>query len=262
MSQYHKADVPLNAPNWPAPKGVRAYLTTREGGCSSAPWDGLNLASHVGDDLGAVQNNRKQVFEKLEGATQLQWLEQVHGTTVVEARYNDAVPRADATWSREPGVVCAVQTADCLPVLLCDRDATVVAAVHAGWRGLAAGVIRSTIASLSALSIKPQQLLAYLGPAICARCFEVGPEVRARFLEGAGDAQQRESIATCFQPAPERRDHYLADLSGLARGQLFALGVQDVYGGELCTMEMPDTYYSYRRDGCTGRQAALIYLAK
>lgn len=251
--------------NWPAPKGVRAYLSTRQGGCSSAPWDTLNLATHVGDEAQAVQRNREGLLNALtkpgdaqsERQLKAQWLNQVHGTTAVEARGDGEVRRADAAWTRHSGVVCAVMTADCLPILICDRDASVVAAVHAGWRGLAAGVIGSTV---TALAVEPQHLLAYLGPAICACCFEVGPEVRERFLEGAKDGVQRAGIAECFQASPARVGHYLANLVELARGQLLALGIVDIYGGEMCTVEAPETFYSYRRDGDTGRQAALIYL--
>ncbi|MEH6542653.1 MAG: peptidoglycan editing factor PgeF [Porticoccaceae bacterium] len=256
--------IPLQ-PSWPVPKGVQAYLSTRQGGCSSAPWDTLNLGAHVGDAAQAVQRNREDLLNALakSGDTQFerqlkaQWLDQEHGTTVVEARGDGEVRRADAAWTRHSGVVCAVMTADCLPILICDRDASVVAAVHAGWRGLAAGVIGSTV---TALAVEPQHLLAYLGPVICARCFEVGPEVRERFLEGAKDNVQRAGIAECFQASPARAGHYLADLVKLARGQLLALGVADIYGGEMCTVESPESFYSYRRDGDTGRQAALIYL--
>ena len=255
----------LIIPDWPAPEGVRACISTRSGGDSAMPWASLNLATHVGDDLRTVQSNRERLVAGLNSSMQIQWLDQVHGTSSVQARDDGAVPRADAAWSRTPGLACAVLTADCLPILICDREASVVAAIHAGWRGLAAGVIRSTLDTLAA---KPQGLLAYLGPAICSRCFEVGAEVRECFLKGGGDrswdsswdSAQVAAVEACFQASPQRADHYLADLPGLARAQLRALGVNDIYGGDLCTLEMPELFYSYRRDGCTGRQAALIFL--
>lgn len=244
-------------PSWPAPERVQAYLTTREGGFSAAPWESLNLAAHVGDDAHTVGCNRERLIAKLDGVTRIQWLTQVHGKGVVEAVDDGNAPRADAVWTGAKGVACAVLTADCLPILVCDRDATVVAAVHAGWRGLAAGVIGSTLATLA---VEPRRLLAYLGPAICSRCFEVGPEVRECFLAGAGNRLHREAVEGCFQRSAGRPGHYLADLCELARGQLLDFGVGAVYGGKRCTVEQPDRFYSYRRDGRTGRQAALIYL--
>lgn len=244
-------------PDWPVDKRVQARLTTRNGGFSSAPWDSFNLALHVDDDELTVQRNRLQLVEYLPGVDRIQWLNQVHGKCVVEASDIDQAPEADAVWTREAGVACAVLTADCLPVLICDRAATVVAAVHAGWRGLASRVIATTLASLD---VDPGELLAYLGPAICGNCFEVGPEVRSIFLDTAMSQAHQRWLKDCFQLAPGRPGHYLADLYRLARGELLELGLTAVFGGELCTVEQPESFYSYRRDGRTGRQVALIYL--
>ncbi len=247
-------------PDWPAPKQVRACLTTRVGGMSRKPWDALNLATHVGDDPDTVQRNRELLAAALgDSATPIrfQWLDQVHGTDVVEAIGDEAVRRADALWTRTPGVACAVLTADCLPILICDRGGTLVAAVHAGWRGLAAGVIQSAIRSLG---VNPGGLLAYLGPAICARCYEVGSEVRQQFLGNAHDRKRRAQIENCFRVSRKGGGYYWVDLYQLARGQLEEIGVHEIYGGDLCTVEEPERFYSYRREGRTGRQAALIWL--
>ena len=241
--------IPLIEPDWPAPPHVLALGTTREGGVSGGPWRSLNLGDQVGDAAGAVLENRGRLQQALPPDTRVQWLRQVHGTGVALAG-RAAQPEADACWSSTPGQACAVLTADCLPVLLTDTDGTVVAAVHAGWRGLCAGVIEAAIA---ALPCAPGALMAWLGPAIGPTAFEVGAEVRAAFLAGAASA------AACFRPAP-RAGHYLADLDALARQRLAAAGVPAVYGGGRCTFSAADRFFSYRRDGRTGRMATLICL--
>jgi YfiH family protein len=242
--------IPLIEPDWPAPPRVVALGTTRVGGVSGAPWDSLNLGDHVGDAPEAVRENRRRLQQVLPEDTRIQWLRQVHGTAVAVAG-RVAEPEADACWSNMPGQACAVLTADCLPVLLTNTGGTVVAAAHAGWRGLCAGVIEATIA---ALPCAPAELMAWLGPAIGPSVFEVGAEVRAAFLAEAASA------SACFRPA-SRAGHFLADLGGLARLRLAGAGVSGIYGGGRCTFSETDRFFSYRRDGQTGRMATLICLA-
>ncbi len=234
-------------PDWPAPARVRAVTTTRKGGFSLLPYQGLNLAQHVGDDPGAVQRNREHVRAALRLPREPAWLRQVHGCGVAPAGVPDCT--ADAVVARVPGQVCAVLTADCLPLLLCDRQGTRVAAVHAGWRGLAAGVIE---AALERLGGEPRDLLAWLGPAIGPNAFEVGGEVRETFL--ARDA----GAATAF--VPTRPGHWLADLYALARRRLQRQGLGFVGGGNYCTVRDHERFFSYRRDGETGRMASLIWI--
>ncbi len=237
-------------PDWRAPAAVRALVTTRHGGVSEGVYSSLNLGLHVGDDPERVAHNRAIVRAKL--PAEPLWLEQVHGTTVVAAdEAAGAVPRADAAVARAPGVVCAVMTADCLPILLCDRAGTVVAAAHAGWRGLAAGVVEATVARMG---VPASALMAWLGPAIGPRAFEVGAEVREAFV--AIDRAASEA----FVPAA-KAEKWLADLDRLARLRLARLGVTAVSGGGACTFEDADRFFSYRRDGATGRSASLIWLA-
>lgn len=237
-------------PDWPAPAQVRAVSTTRLGGVSLSPYDSLNLGAHVGDNPAAVAANRQRLRRLLGLPTEPAWLNQVHGNTVVAVeRHADPAVEADAVYTGEPGRVCVVMTADCLPVLLCDRAGTGVAAIHAGWRGLRAGVIE---AALARMACPPEQLLAWLGPAIGPKRFEVGEEVRQAFL-----SLDRENAA-CFRPSITGR--WLADIYALARRQLHTLGVSAVYGGDWCTFTDSQRFFSYRRDGCTGRMASLIWL--
>lgn len=240
--------------DWPAPARVRACTSLRRGGCSAGPWNSFNLGAHVGDAPRAVARNRALLGATLGLPAQPQWLEQVHGCGVVEAR-SDGVPRrGDACWTGRPGVVCAVLTADCLPVLLCDRAATVVAAVHCGWRGLAAGMIE---VALGRLPVPRGELLAWLGPAIGPAAFEVGAEVRAAFLLRHDDA----AVRAAFVPHDDAASRYRADLYALARTELARLGVQAVYGGRWCTHDSAELFYSYRRDGVCGRMASLIWIS-
>ncbi|MBN7795228.1 peptidoglycan editing factor PgeF [Parahaliea mediterranea] len=236
--------------DWPAPPGVRAFCTTRRGGCGAPPFDSFNLGHHVGDP--ACAQNRRCLQALLPGGARLQWLQQVHGTAVVEVPSRVFTPEADASWTRTRGAACAVLTADCLPVLFCDRGGTRVAAAHAGWRGLAAGVLEATV---SAIGVAPAELLAWLGPAIGPRAFEVGPEVRAAFCAGADDAE-----AACFEPSG-RPGHYFADLYALARLRLARAGLTAVHGGGHCTFSDAEHFFSYRRDGNTGRMASIVTLA-
>jgi YfiH family protein len=234
-------------PDWPAPARVRSCCTTRAGGVSSGRWNGLNLAEHVGDDLDAVRENRALLNAQLGLTSEPLWLEQQHGTAVCTPL---AASRcADACFEDRPEIVCAVLTADCLPVLFCDRAGTCVAAAHAGWRGLLAGILEQTVATFPD---PPDQLLAWLGPAIGPAAFEVGDEVRTAFL--AADP------ASADQFTPHGSRHWLADLYGLARQRLAQSGVEQISGGGLCTFSDPDRFFSYRRDGVTGRMASLIWL--
>lgn len=235
--------------DWPAPPHIRAVTSTRGGGVSQGAYASLNLGDHVGDDPRAVAANRQRLAQALSLPAQPLWLSQVHGCEVAEAGREQSGCQADAALAVGPGQVCAVLSADCLPLLLCDRQGTRVAAVHAGWRGLAAGVIE---AALAALAVPPQQLLCWLGPAIGPSAFEVGPEVRVAFLAHDGRAE------AAFRPA--HGDRYLADLPALARQRLRAAGVGFVGGGGYCTVSDRDRFFSYRRDGATGRMASLIWI--
>ncbi|AGA90933.1 uncharacterized protein, YfiH family [Thioflavicoccus mobilis 8321] len=235
-------------PNWPAPRGVRALSTTRQGGISQGPYRSLNLAAHVGDDSAAVAHNRALLVAHAGLPAEPDWLRQVHGCAVATAGADGACVEADAVVAERPGLVCAVLTADCLPVLLCDRAGERVAAVHAGWRGLADGVIEAAVSRMGGLS---GTLLAWLGPAIGPDAFEVGAEVRERFI-GADPAAQG-----AFRPRPQGK--WLADLYRLARQRLARAGVSDVWGGEYCTYRDAGRFFSYRRDRTCGRMATLIW---
>ena len=233
-------------PDWPAPARVKSLMTTREGGVSAEPYASWNLGDHVQDDSLAVAANRALLRQNL--PAEPVWLNQVHGTLVVQADAVIGVPDADAAFTRQPGTVCAVLTADCLPVLFCARDGSVVAAAHAGWRGLAAGVLE---AALFAMDVAPDKVMAWMGAAIGPCAFEVGVEVRDTFIASHPQA------AAAFTP---HRDKWLADLYRLTRIRLEACGVTTVSGGGLCTYTDAARFYSYRRDGVTGRMATLIWI--
>lgn len=242
-------DLDILVPDWPAPPRVRAAFTLRTGGVSGGPFASLNLGDHVGDDPAAVASNRRRLREALHLPAEPLWLNQVHGREV--ARFDGAPrPDADAAMALQPGQVCAVLVADCLPVLFADRDGRCVAASHAGWRGLAAGVLERTVEALPAA---PGALVAWLGPAIGPQAFEVGEEVRDAFVAAQPEAAE--------EFAPQAAGRWLADLWGLARRRLAAAGVGAVYGGRGCTVSEPQRFFSYRRDGVTGRMAALVWLA-
>lgn len=233
-------------PDWPAPARVKACVTTRAGGVSLAPFDTFNLAEHVEDDLQAVTHNRQRLSARIDCSPA--WLRQVHGVAVADAD-PAVVAEADASWTTKTGVACAVLTADCLPVLFCDRAGSRVAAAHAGWRGLAAGVLEATLA---ALAVPASEVLVWLGPAIGPQAFEVGSEVREVFL--GVDPQ----AASAFVPSANA-GRFMADLYALARLRLAACGVSSVYGGGFCTVSDP-RFYSYRRAARTGRFASLVWL--
>ena len=234
--------------DWELPRGVQAAFTTRIGGVSTAPWDSFNMAAHVGDDPAHVDANRARLTELLALPASPFWLEQVHGTDVLNPATRSGRCVGDASITDTAGKVCVVMVADCLPVLFATRDGRRVGAAHAGWRGLAAGVLERTV---SVLGAPARELRAWLGPAISREHFEVGPEVCAAFL--ATDA----GATDCFEV--NSRGRWQADLAGLARRRLAALGVTDVSGGEWCTFADGERFFSHRRDGKGGRMAALIW---
>jgi YfiH family protein len=234
-------------PDWPAPANVHGCCTSRTGGFSAAPWDSLNLADHVGDDPDRVRENRRLLREALKLPAEPVWLHQVHGRVVRDAATGRG--EADGAFALRAGIVCAVLTADCLPVLLCDRGGTRVAALHAGWRGLASGILESGV---HALDIDPGELLAWLGPAIGPNAFEVGPEVRQQFLQADAAATEAFTLGV--------GDRWHADLYVLARQRLRRAGVSAVFGGDHCTATDVQHFYSFRRDGQTGRMASLIWM--
>ena len=240
-------EIGVFAPDWPLPPGVHAASTTRLGGVSVGVYAGLNLGDHVGDEPRAVAANRAALGRALELPAPPLWLSQVHGCRIAGPNDPPGI-NADAGYADRPGVVCAVLTADCLPVLLCSDDGREVAAVHCGWRGLAAGIVGHCVARFAAA---PGTLSAWLGPAIGPAAFEVGAELREAFVNGDS------GTAACFAAGDGGR--WLADLFGLARRALAAAGVQRVYGGGICTVADARRFYSYRRDGRTGRMASLIW---
>jgi len=251
----------LITPEWAAPPNVRAAMTTRRGGVSVAPWDSLNLGVHVGDSHTSVLQNRRRVREEAGLPSEPVWLDQVHGTSVVLLDETHAVaavagqrPRADAAVTSREGVVCSVQVADCMPVLFAARDGSVVGAAHAGWRGLAGGVLEATVQAMGAPAA---EIVSWLGPAIGPANFEVGEDVVEAFLRAPAPAD-RAATQAAFVPQPTGK--WLADLYALARLRLAALGVTQVAGGGRCTVAEKDSFFSFRRDGQTGRMAALIWL--
>ena len=240
-------------PDWTAPAHVRVLSTLRGGGTSTGPYASLNLAAHVGDDPHSVAANRLLLREAAHLPAEPLWLGQVHGVEVVRHDGADAPPpRADAAYAVEPQRVCAVLTADCLPVVFADRAGSRVGVAHAGWRGLVGGVLEATIAALEA---SPADLHAWLGPAIGPAAFEVGPEVREAYLASLAVPD----TVACF--VPNERGRYLADLYGLARLVLDAAGVTSIHGGGWCTHEDAQRFYSFRREGVTGRMATLAWIA-
>lgn len=238
--------------HWPAPAHVHAMTTTRDGGGSVGTCRSFNLATHVGDDPAAVAANRAALRRLLQLQHEPVWLEQVHGIEVIDAAAATGVPIADGSYTDRPNIVCAVLTADCLPIFLCDDAGSRVAVLHAGWRGLAAGVIEQGLLRMGTPTATTG-IHAWLGPAIGPRAFEVGDEVRAQFI--AADAQ----AASAF--VAHRPGHWLADLYALARRRLQRCGVTSVHGGDACTFTDAERFYSYRRDGACGRMASLIWLA-
>lgn len=234
-------------PDWSVPANVKALQTTRNGGASRMPWASFNLGDHVGDDPAAVAANRQALRAGLPGEPR--WLRQVHGIVAVDAGQEAKTEAADAAIARRPGAVCVVMTADCLPVLLCDRRGSVVGAAHAGWRGLLGGVLESAV---TAMAVAPGELRAWLGPAIGPRCFEVGTEVRDAFV--ARDPTASDAFVATGP------DKWLCDIYLLARQRLAQSGIGAISGGGTCTFTESARYFSYRRDRTTGRMASLIWL--
>jgi len=236
-------------PPWRVPVRVRAAFALRTGGVSAAPFDSLNLGAHVGDAPEAVEENRRRLRQRLRLPAEPVWLQQVHDVVVADLDGVGAPGVADAAVTRREGRVCVIQVADCIPVLLAARDGSVVAAAHAGWRGLVAGVLEATVRSLQ---VRGEELCAWLGPGIGVRHFEVGEEVRSAFVDGDPRA------ASAF--APNLQGRWQCDLAALARSRLSNLGVREIYGGDCCTYAAAGRFFSYRREGRCGRMAALIWL--
>lgn len=234
--------------DWPAPPGVRVLSTFRGGGVSAAPYASLNLAAHVGDDPETVALNRRELAKAAALPAEPVWLEQVHGTHVADLDLPGPLGAADAAVTRQLRRVCAILTADCLPIVLASESGGTVGAAHAGWRGLGAGVIEATV---RAMGVPAQSLQAWLGPAIGPESFEVGAEVREELLRADSQAER------AFRR--NARGRYLADLALLARLRLASLGISRIYGGGECTFAQAHRYFSYRRDGTTGRQATLVW---
>ena len=262
-------------PDWPAPANIHAATTLRTGGVSLGTFSSLNPATHVSDDNERVRQNRQIIRAMLDLPAEPVWLEQIHSNRAVKAVKTVLLEQADASYSNESGVVCAVMTADCLPLLVCSVDGTQIAAIHAGWRGLLAGVITNTVVAMQIPHSPPflkgevnqfysadlgsplckrgasADLLVWLGPAIGPDCFEVGPEVREAFLEKSA------SFNDAFKQ--QSNGKWLADIYQLARIELAALGIVNVYGGTHCTFTEQERFYSYRRESQTGRMATLIW---
>lgn len=243
-------NVSVVCPDWPVPKQIKAYSSTRLGGVSEGPYASLNLGGHVGDDIEAVEANRLRFAQQIKMPNSLRWLNQVHGiqTACLPSPLLGDIA-ADASYTKEVEQVCAVMTADCLPILFCNEAGSEVAACHAGWRGLCDGVIESCVAQFE----KPDQLMAWLGPAIGANAFEVGEEVRQAFIEKNKEAE------SAFKPS-HNQGKWLADIYLLAKQRLACLGVKQIFGGDYCTYEDDERFFSYRRDQQTGRLASVIWI--
>ena len=238
-------------PDWPAPRDVRTVTTTRNGGVSRAPYASLNLGAGSGDAPCAVADNRARVLAALGIEREPCWLRQVHGANVEPAAHFDHPPQADGSVGGRGSPPCVVLTADCLPIVLCDSSGTRVGIAHAGWRGLAAGVIARCV---DAMQRPGRDLLAWLGPAIGPGSYEVGPEVREAILSTHPTAR------SAFSPSSSGGDRWMADLYGIAARQLESLGIDRVYGGGFCTFRDERRFFSFRRDGTTGRFATLVWI--
>lgn len=243
-------------PDWPVPANVRSHITTRGGGVSLPPYVSNNLGLHVGDNPAHVAANRAQLAAQLGLQNSPQWLEQIHGVKVLNAKADGVVRTADGSYSNQPAHPCLVMTADCLPILLCNKQGSEVAALHCGWRSLAKGICARGLQKFSA---SPSDILAFLGPAISQPHFEVGVDVLEAFFKAARNQQHADQIASAFISA-QRPLHFYADIYALARAELTALGVTAIYGGNDCTYTDEARFYSYRRDKITGRMASLIWL--
>lgn len=237
-------------PNWAAPANIHAFTTLRQGGVSQAPYDSFNLGDHVGDDKNSVKTNRTLLVEQFHLPQFPLFLNQTHSTRVIRLPYDGNNLDADAVYTNQPNQVCLVMTADCLPVLFTNQQGTEVAAAHAGWRGLCDGVLEQTIQQFQA---EPQEIIAWLGPAIGPKSFQVGEEVRQQFIA------QDPNAAQAFVPDPSEQGKYLADIYHLARLRLSRLGITQITGGEHCTYLEKSAFFSYRREAQTGRMASVIW---
>ncbi|MFT5691453.1 MAG: YfiH family protein [Oceanicoccus sp.] len=253
--------------NWPAPPNIVALSTVRAGGYSKHPFSAFNLAKHVGDSERFVDANRQKLLRSCEGLKSIQWLTQLHGENIVDLPFVESgsvamdsreihVPEADASYTTAKSIACAVLTADCLPLLFCDDNGIEVAAVHAGWRGLAAGILEQTARRFSA---DEKHIMVWIGPAISQQNFEVGSEVKEAFMDCAAESSPRQ-IERCFKKNATKPNHYFADLAQIARVRLGQIGIKKVYGGNVCNFERNQQFFSYRRDKVTGRMATLIYI--
>lgn len=239
----------LITPDWPAPHWVKAYTTTRNGGFSNAPYNSLNLADHVGDNLNDVSKNRKLLQKNLHLRKPIIWLKQIHGNIIISADHPTDCLEADAIYSRTKQTICAIQTADCLPVLVCSSSNYCVAAIHAGWKGLSAGIIETT---MDTLALPPNDILVWLGPAISPKAFIVGEKVLQTFVENDSAA------ISAFEPLGNKQ--WQANLYKLAQQRLHKLGITAIFGGNYCTFSDKDRFFSFRRDKITGRMLSLIWI--
>ena len=244
-------------PQWPAPSSVKSAITLRTGGYSQPPFASNNLATHVQDDPVTVGKNRARLMESLKLPAEPLWLDQYHSTELTYLPEAPPLARADGSYSDQPNTVCVVLTADCLPVLFCNKSGSQIAAAHAGWRGLCGGILRNIVASFKDSA---DQIMAYLGPSIGPEAFEVGEEVLQAFLQKGQDQTHRREIEAAFRPVRADAGKYLADLHQLARAELAACGVTGIYAGDFCSYTDSDRFYSYRRESKTGRNASLIWL--
>ena len=246
------ADLPIIIPDWPVPEFVKSLSTCRTGGVSKAPFNSFNLAHHVGDNRESVNHNRMILRRDWLLPDEPHWLNQTHSTNVLELTDKTTDVDADAAWTEQKDTICVVMTADCLPLLVFDASQERVAAIHAGWRGLADGIIENT---LDAMEVVPEHTSVWLGPAIGPDAFEVGTDVRDTFTGIAPEA------STCFLPS-ENEDKFLANIYQLAGLRLQQYGITSIQGGSYCTVSSADRFFSYRRDGQTGRMATMIWLSE
>ena len=249
-------------PDWPAPENIVAAITTREGGVSLAPWDTLNISFNTKDKHLSIEKNWQLLSKELNLPSLPQVLDQVHGIDIVRAHSGGSNVIGDGSFSDLPKTVCAVTTADCLPMLVCNIQGTLVCAVHAGWRGLSTGIVKNIIRQLAVL---PSDLMVYLGPAISQKNFEVGFEVKNMFISSTSKPCLKEKFNSCFLRIEKKEENevekWQADLYGLAKMALNEVGIAKVYGGDFCTYGDPVRFYSHRRDGETGRRASLIWIS-
>nr|WP_143413748.1 peptidoglycan editing factor PgeF [Haemophilus paracuniculus] len=245
--------MPVITPTWNAPPQIKGFTTTRQGGVSEAPFDSLNLGSHVQDDPQAVALNRQRLVEQHRLPQAPLYLNQTHSTKVIHLPYEGQDFEADAVYTNQPNQVCLVMTADCLPVLFCNQDGTEVAAAHAGWRGLCDGVLEQTVKQFAC---PPNEIIAWLGPAISQKAFQVGQEVIDQFC--AFDPQ----AAQAFVPDPTASGKFLGNLYQIAQQRLNKLGISQISGGDYCTYTDSQRFFSYRSEGKTGRMATLVWIEK